>query len=183
MCAPAVRRTIGSMTTRSTKATTSEAGTAAWWFLDTLVVERRFANPTVTTVLEMTLPVGAAPPLHIHHDYDDSFYVLAGRIVVRNGVDVWAVGAGDWVSTPRGTVHGFRVLGDEPARILIVSDSGSFLALIREVGEPAAARTLPPAGLGPTGEQVLESFAVHDVTVIGASISAEESQGYLVVAG
>lgn len=171
------------MTTRSTATKLSGTDTAAWWFLDTLVVERRLANPTATTVLEMTLPVGAAPPLHIHRDYDDSFYVLAGQMVVCNGHDVWAAGPGDWVSTPRGTAHGFRVVGDESARILIVHDSGSFLDLIREVGVPAAARTLPQDGLGPPVERVLESFAAHDVTVVSESISAEESQGHLAEAG
>ena len=38
----------------------------AWWFLDTLVVEHRCAPGMDTVVLEMTLPVGSAPPLHIH---------------------------------------------------------------------------------------------------------------------
>lgn len=153
--------------------------TATWWFLDTLVVERRLANPSSTTVLEMTLPVGAAPPLHVHHDYDDSFYLLAGEIVVRSDDAVWVVHPGDWVSTPRGTAHGFRVVGDEPARILIVSDSDSFIRLIRALGEPAPAAALPTAGSGPDTEHVLRSFAEHDITVIGGSISAEESQEHL----
>jgi quercetin dioxygenase-like cupin family protein len=171
------------MTTSSTATTRSGAETGVWWFLDTLVVERRLASPTATTVLEMTLPVGAAPPMHIHHHYDDSFYVLAGQMVVRNGHDVRAAGPGDWVSTPRGTAHGFRVVGDVPARILIVSDSDSFLDLIREIGVPAAARSLPPGDLGPPVELVLESFAAHDVTVAGESISAEESHAHQAAGG
>ena len=44
----------------------------AWWFLDTLVVEHLMASGTGPVVLEMTLPAGAAPPLHLHHDLDDS---------------------------------------------------------------------------------------------------------------
>jgi len=34
----------------------------AWWFLDTLVIEHRCAPGMDTVVLEMTLPVGSAPP-------------------------------------------------------------------------------------------------------------------------
>ena len=44
----------------------------AWWFLDNLVVEHRCAPGMETVVLEMTLPVGSAPPLHVHHDLDDT---------------------------------------------------------------------------------------------------------------
>ena len=44
----------------------------AWWFLDTLIVEHRCAPEVNTVVLEMTLPVGSAPPLHIHDDLDDT---------------------------------------------------------------------------------------------------------------
>ena len=66
----------------------------AWWFLDTLVVEHRCAPGMGTVVLEMTLPAGSSPPLHVHdnriaaaHDLrpigppmsaEDSQAVLAG---------------------------------------------------------------------------------------------------------
>jgi mannose-6-phosphate isomerase-like protein (cupin superfamily) len=59
----------------------------AWWFLDTLVIEHRCAPGMETVVLEMTLPVGAAPPLHVHDDLDDTWYILDGEMVVRCGVD------------------------------------------------------------------------------------------------
>src|SRR5256885_427527 len=55
----------------------------AWWFLDTLVVEHRCAPGMDTIVLEMTLPVGSAAPLHVHDDLDDTWYILEGEIVVR----------------------------------------------------------------------------------------------------
>jgi quercetin dioxygenase-like cupin family protein len=151
----------------------------AWWFLDTLVVERHLARRSTTTVLEMTLPVGAAPPLHIHYDYDDSFYLLAGQVVVRCGDTMRLARPGDFVSAARGTAHAFRVVGDEAARILAVSDSDSFLKLVRELGEPAGALALPPADLSPGVDEVLRSFAIHDVTVIGQSLGEEVAQAFL----
>ena len=54
----------------------------AWWFLDTLVVEHRCAAEMDTVVLEMTLPVGSSPPLHVHDDLDDTWYILEGQMVV-----------------------------------------------------------------------------------------------------
>ena len=52
----------------------------AWWFLDTLVVEHLMASGTGPVVLEMTLPAGAAPLLHLHHDLDDSSFLLDGQM-------------------------------------------------------------------------------------------------------
>ncbi len=73
----------------------------AWWFLDTLVVEHRCAPEMNTIVLEMTLPVGSAPPLHVHDNLDDTWYILQGQMVVRCGEEELVVGAGNWVSMPR----------------------------------------------------------------------------------
>jgi mannose-6-phosphate isomerase-like protein (cupin superfamily) len=73
----------------------------AWWFLDTLVVEHRCAPDMTTVVLEMTLPVVSTPPLHIHDNLDDTWYILEGQMALQCGDDQLVVGAGDWVSMPR----------------------------------------------------------------------------------
>ena len=54
----------------------------AWWFLDTLIVEHRSAPGMGTVVLEMTLPAGSSPPLHVHDDLDDNWYILEDRVAV-----------------------------------------------------------------------------------------------------
>jgi len=63
-------------------------------FLDLLVIEHRCAPGMETVVLEMTLPVGSSPPLHVHHTLDDTWYILDGKMVMRCGDDVLVVGAG-----------------------------------------------------------------------------------------
>ena len=50
--------------------------TQTWWFLDLLVVEHRCAPDMKTVVMEMTLPVGSSPALHVHHALDDTWYIL-----------------------------------------------------------------------------------------------------------
>jgi quercetin dioxygenase-like cupin family protein len=114
----------------------------AWWFLDTLVMEHLTASGTGPVVLEMTLPAGAAPPLHLHRDLDDSSFLLDGQMVVRCGDQMLLAQAG-YLSMPRGVPHAFRVVGHQPARILLVHDNDSFLQLIRDLGQPAGARQLP----------------------------------------
>ena len=106
-----------------------------------------------TVVLEMTLPVGSAPPLHVHDDLDDTWYILEGQMVVRCGDDELVVGAGHWVSMPRGVPHTFRVVGDREARILLVHDNASFRDLIRELEQSQRRRTCrsEPAALSADG--------------------------------
>ena len=121
----------------------------AWWFLDLLVVEHRCAPGMETIVLEMTLPVGSSPPLHVHYSLDDTWYILDGKMAVRCGDDALVVRTGHWVSMPRGVPHTFRIVGDREARILLVHDNATFRDLIRDLGTPAPARTLPPKPVFP----------------------------------
>ena len=116
----------------------------AWWFLDTLVVEHRRAPAMASVVLEMTLPVGHAPALHVHDNLDDTWYVLEGQMAGRCGDDEFFVEAGHWVSMPRGVPHSFRVVGEQPARILTVHDNATFRDFVRELGAPTTERVPPP---------------------------------------
>lgn len=147
----------------------------AWWFLDTLVVEHRCAPGMDIVVLEMDLPAGSSPPLHIHDDLDDTWYILDGQMVVRCGDEELFVGAGHWVSMPRGVPHTFRVVGEEGARILLVHDNPSFRDFIRDVSSPAAARVVPIQPLFPPMEELARIAASHDVRPVGPPMTAEES--------
>ncbi len=154
----------------------------AWWFLDLLVVEHRCAPGMKTVVLEMTLPVGSSPPLHVHHSLDDTWYILSGTMAVRCGNDVLVGGAGYWVSMPRGVPHTFRVVGDREARILLVHDNASFRDLIRELGAPASLPTLPPHPVFPSPDDLARVAGSHDLSPIGPPMSVEDAEA-IVVAG
>jgi quercetin dioxygenase-like cupin family protein len=155
------------------------AASQAWWFLGTLVVEHRMATSDLPLVLETTLPPGAAPPRHLHNDADDSWYLLAGEIVVRSGDQMWLARPGQWVSLPRGIPHSFRVVGQVPARMLGVHADTGFVEFVHDLGKPAAARELPPPGDGPSLEDLSRSMAEHDVIVAGPSMTEEEAQAFL----
>ncbi len=151
----------------------------AWWFLDTLVLEHRCAPDMSTVVLEMTLPVGAAPPLHVHDDLDDTWYILKGDMVVRCGGDELVVGAGHWVSMPRGVPHTFRVVGDCEARILLVHDNASFRDFVREIGVPAGARVVPTQPVLPAMDELARVAGAHDLRPMGPPLSAEDTDQVL----
>lgn len=61
------------------------------------------------TMLEAAEPPNFGPPIHIHHDAAEAFYVLEGMYVMFIDQETIQCPAGSFVHIPAGTVHGFRV--------------------------------------------------------------------------
>jgi quercetin dioxygenase-like cupin family protein len=57
----------------------------------------------------VTEPQGAAPPLHVHRDADETFYVLDGELTFYVGDTEIPATAGDFVFVPQGCAHTFLV--------------------------------------------------------------------------
>src|SRR5436305_6845867 len=71
----------------------------------------------VVSVLEATEPPGFGPPVHLHDDAAEAFYVLEGEYVMSLDGDEFLCPAGSFIFIPAGVPHGFRV-GDVPSRKL-----------------------------------------------------------------
>lgn len=59
------------------------------------------------------------PPLHVHRDVDECWYVLAGEYIIEIGAQRFRVGPGDLVLGPRDVPHRWAFVGDTPGRLLI----------------------------------------------------------------
>lgn len=154
--------------------TNTDAGAAgtAYWFLDTLAVVHSATPPVV---IEMTIPPGGSPPLHVHDDLDDCSYLLDGMLAVRCGERSFRADPGAYLPQPRGVPHTFRVLGSRPARMLLVHEDDSFLRLVRSLGVPARDRALP-SGMAPVGIEKLErAFREVGVSAVGPSMTAAQA--------
>ena len=68
-------------------------------------------------LLEADEPPGFGPPMHIHHDAAEAFYVVGGEYLMFIGDDEFECPAGSFIYIPAGTPHGFRV-GPAPSRKL-----------------------------------------------------------------
>jgi mannose-6-phosphate isomerase-like protein (cupin superfamily) len=69
------------------------------------------------TLLEAAEPPGFGPPMHIHHDAAEAFYVLDGEYMMFIEDREFRCPAGSFVFIPSGLRHGFRV-GGVPSRKL-----------------------------------------------------------------
>ncbi len=66
------------------------------------------------------------PPLHIHHDADEYFYVVAGKVRFHIDGRELTVDAGNAVFVPRGSPHSYRVESEEGADMLTIVVPGGF---------------------------------------------------------
>src|SRR5689334_10217019 len=69
------------------------------------------------SLLEAAEPPNFGPPMHIHHDCAEAFYVLEGEYRIFVEGEEHRCPAGSFILIPSGLRHGFRV-GDVPSRKL-----------------------------------------------------------------
>jgi mannose-6-phosphate isomerase-like protein (cupin superfamily) len=63
------------------------------------------------SLLEASEPAGFGPPLHIHRDAAEAFYVLEGEYIIFIEGREAICRAGSFIFIPAGIEHGFRVRG------------------------------------------------------------------------
>lgn len=72
-------------------------------------------------VFELTVPAGSnVPPPHSHTHNEECVYVLEGVLRYSVDGDSRDLRPGEWMRTPRGSVHGFSNPHAETARALIM---------------------------------------------------------------
>jgi quercetin dioxygenase-like cupin family protein len=94
----------------------------------------RAATGGTVDIVDHRVPPGYTPPLHVHRDQDEVFYLLEGRLTVHCGAQEWRAGPGSLVFLPRGVPHGFTATPDGPARTLLINASAGFADVITERG-------------------------------------------------
>ena len=90
-------------------------------------------------LVENLMPPGFSSPYHTHHLEDEAFYVLEGDMAFVCDGDWTIAGPGTYVFGPRNIPHGFKVLGDAPARMLLLCAPGGFDQFVVEMSEPTPA--------------------------------------------
>ena len=79
------------------------------------------------TMFEMEVAPGGAMPIPHHHvGFDETVYVMAGRLRMTRDGEVIEGAAGDVVHVERGAVHAFANPYGETAKVLVVITPGVF---------------------------------------------------------
>ena len=99
------------------------------------------------SLLEAAEPPNFGPPMHIHHDAAEAFYVISGAYVIFIGDDQYLCPAGSFVYIPAGAPHGFRV-GPEPSRKLNLYVPGAMVGYFDELSAAIARDEMDDETLG-----------------------------------
>jgi len=109
---------------------------------------------------------GESVPLHRHSDDMESFYVVAGEIMLYIGDQPGVrARAGSFAHLPGGTVHGFRVMS-ETARYLILTTPrhGQFYRAITLASLPGGVPPLESV----RGSQIKQASQEYGIEFVGA---------------
>ncbi|MEP6477181.1 MAG: cupin domain-containing protein [Actinomycetota bacterium] len=113
----------------------------------------------VFTLLEADEPPGFGPPLHIHHDAAEAFYVLEGEYMIFLDGKEFRCPAGSFIFIPAKTTHGFRV-GNVASRKLNLYTPAAMVGYFEDLSEAMKK--------GEADEQRLSGIATrYSVEVVG----------------
>src|SRR5215831_1000082 len=107
------------------------------------------------SVFESSPPPGRPGPApHLHHSYDEAWFIIEGTVEFLLDGQRERQGAGGFVFVPRGVVHSFANPGPAEARMLVIG-SGPAQAMVEEVGRLSEAGRLSP-------DTIMEVYRHHD---------------------
>ena len=111
------------------------------------------------TLLEASEPPNFGPPLHIHRDAAEAFYVLEGEYIIFLEDQELACPAGSFIFIPAGMPHGFRV-GTKPSRKLNLYAPGAMVGYFDDLAEAIEKGAVAPEVLSEIAER-------HAMEVLG----------------
>jgi quercetin dioxygenase-like cupin family protein len=117
----------------------------AYWLLGMLEIVKIRGKDTDGEygLIEITVRAGEGSPLHVHPDEDEWFYVLEGEFTFYVDGERLSLPAGSFAFGPKGVPHTF-IAESDGARALVGFQPFLFEGFLREVGESATERVLPP---------------------------------------
>lgn len=104
------------------------------------------------SLLEADEPPGFGPPLHIHHNAAEAFYVLKGEYIIFIDGEETACPAGSFIFIPAGVSHGFRV-GTQPSRKLNIYAPAAMVGYFDELSAAIARGQVDPDALSEIAER------------------------------
>lgn len=98
------------------------------------------------------------PPLHIHPNQDEIFFIVEGEYLFQVGKEQYRLKTGDTIFLPRNIPHAFAQTSSTGKLFFMFQPSGKMEDFFRALG----ALKTPP-----TPEEGARIFAAHDMQVVG----------------
>jgi quercetin dioxygenase-like cupin family protein len=116
--------------------------------------------------LHITDRRGAAPPVHLHRDADETFYVIEGEIRFFAGQEQHELGAGGFICVPKGVPHSYLV-ESERAEFLVAFAPAGVERFFAELGIEAIAGERPPPSVIPDPAEFARRADAYEIEILG----------------
>ena len=118
--------------------------------------------------LEALVPPNGGPPLHIHHDQVETFYIVEGEMEMTLGDQVYEAKAGDYVHISKGTPHRFLNRSRTTTKMIFTFvPAGDIEEFFRESFKETTDRHAPPEPLTDAFiQRMLEAADRHDIEIL-----------------
>lgn len=144
----------------STIIRSAEDGEATWFFNGLVTTKAHMAETAgAYNIAEHLVTAASNPPMHIHLDEDEAYYVLDGTFEVEIDGQAAVATPGTFAFVPRGSAHTYRVLTDTARMLVICSGkpADNFEDFVAGMGEPATDRVLPEP-TAPDEQRLMELY-------------------------
>lgn len=122
---------------------------------------------------EVAGPRGDATPTHVHHNEDETFYILEGEYTVLVGDERIDLVAGDFLFAPRDIPHA-HIVRSESARMLVMNSPAGIEQLFVSLGTPVSGAKPPTEAVMPPLPEMARLFAAHGCEILGPPPSLDE---------
>jgi quercetin dioxygenase-like cupin family protein len=109
---------------------------------------------------------GAAPPLHIHHDADETFYVIEGEMTIFVGDERVEAGKGDFVFGPKGVPHAYLVQSDQ-AEFMVAFAPAGIEGFFAEIAPQVVPGEPKPDPVAPDPEEFARIAGRYEIEIVG----------------
>ena len=106
------------------------------------------------------------PPLHVHHNQEETIHVLKGRYKIRIGDDIFYCEEGGFAYLPSRVPHAFLNLTDQPGEVAVVYAPGGGHRFYEELGPLSRSAH-------PDREAIGALFEKYDMTLLGPPLSGD----------
>ncbi|MFD0878245.1 cupin domain-containing protein, partial [Massilia pinisoli] len=98
------------------------------------------------------------PPLHVHPNQDEIFFVVSGEYLFQVGQEKYQLKAGDTIFLPRKVPHTFAQTSEKGQMFFLFQPSGKMEDFFRTLGKLKGE---------PSPQEGAKIFADHDMQVVG----------------
>jgi quercetin dioxygenase-like cupin family protein len=138
-----------------------------WWKSGRVTVKTAGAETgNAFSQIETDDPHGSGPPLHLHHNEDETFYVLEGEVTIVVGDERIDLEAGDFVFAPREVAHAY-VVRSESARMLVTASPAGVEQFFVSHGVPVTGTEPPADPVMLPMDELMRLFADYGCEIVG----------------